>query len=100
MNLLKTIADLKQERVQIEVAIGTLERLASVNGQKRRGRPPAWLSAMNHNSNAETTAVTTQKSGRTFSKAQKKAASERMKKRWALKRKEEKATAKAKAAEA
>jgi hypothetical protein len=36
------LADLRQEREQIEEAIITLERLARGRG-KRRGRPPAWL---------------------------------------------------------
>lgn len=36
------LADLRQERAQIEEAIFTLERLAAGQG-KRRGRPPAWL---------------------------------------------------------
>jgi hypothetical protein len=44
MDLLKMLADLRQERVQIEEAIVVLERLASGRG-KRRGRPPAWMTA-------------------------------------------------------
>ena len=39
------LADLRQEREQIEEAILTLERLARGRG-KRRGRPPAWMSAL------------------------------------------------------
>ena len=39
------LADLRQEREQIEEAILTLERLAKGRG-KRRGRPPAWMSAL------------------------------------------------------
>lgn len=42
MDVMKMLADLRQERVQIEEAILTLERLARGRG-KRRGRPPAWL---------------------------------------------------------
>jgi hypothetical protein len=42
MDLLKMLADLRQERVQIEEAIMTLERLARGRG-RRRGRPPAWM---------------------------------------------------------
>jgi hypothetical protein len=42
MDVLKMLADLRQERAQIEEAIITLERLASGRG-KRRGRPPAWM---------------------------------------------------------
>jgi hypothetical protein len=39
------LADLRQEREQIEEAILTLERLSRGRG-KRRGRPPAWMSAL------------------------------------------------------
>jgi hypothetical protein len=45
MDVLKMLADLRQEREQIEEAILTLERLARGRG-KRRGRPPAWMSAL------------------------------------------------------
>jgi len=39
------LADLRQEREQIEEAIMTLERLARGRG-RRRGRPPAWMTAI------------------------------------------------------
>jgi len=42
MDVTKMLADLRQEREQIEEAIMTLERLARGRG-KRRGRPPAWM---------------------------------------------------------
>lgn len=42
MDLTKMLADLRQEREQIEEAIMSLERLARGRG-KRRGRPPAWM---------------------------------------------------------
>lgn len=45
MDILKMLADLRQEREQIEEAILTLERLARGRG-RRRGRPPAWMSAI------------------------------------------------------
>jgi hypothetical protein len=45
MDVLKMLADLRQEREQIEEAIVTLERLAEGRG-RRRGRPPAWMSAL------------------------------------------------------
>jgi hypothetical protein len=45
MDVLKMLTDLRQEREQIEEAIVTLERLARGRG-RRRGRPPAWLSAL------------------------------------------------------
>jgi len=37
------LAELRQEREQVEEAIMTLERLAHGRG-KRRGRPPGWMS--------------------------------------------------------
>jgi len=43
MDVLKMLADLRQERDQLEEAILTLERLARGRG-RRRGRPPAWMS--------------------------------------------------------
>lgn len=42
MDVTRMLADLKEEREQIEEAILTLERLAQGRG-KRRGRPPLWL---------------------------------------------------------
>lgn len=43
MDVTKILAELRQEREQIEAAILSLERLVRARG-KRRGRPPAWLS--------------------------------------------------------
>lgn len=45
MDITKMLADLRQERAQIEEAIVTLERLAQGRG-RRRGRPPAWMSEL------------------------------------------------------
>ncbi len=42
MDVTKILAELREERQQIEEAILSLERLAWGRG-KRRGRPPAWL---------------------------------------------------------
>jgi len=42
MDVTKILAELKEERQQIEEAILSLERLARGRG-RRRGRPPAWL---------------------------------------------------------
>jgi hypothetical protein len=36
------LAELRQEREQVEEAIMTLERVARGRG-KRRGRPPSWM---------------------------------------------------------
>jgi hypothetical protein len=45
MDVARILAELREERQQIEEAIVTLERLARGRG-RRRGRPPAWLSAI------------------------------------------------------
>ena len=45
MDVMKMLAELRQERAQIEEAIVTLERLAQGRG-RRRGRPPAWMSEL------------------------------------------------------
>ena len=42
MDVVKMLAELRQEREHLEEAILTLERLARGRG-KRRGRPPAWM---------------------------------------------------------
>ena len=42
MDVTKILAELRDERAQLEEAIISLERLASGRG-KRRGRPPSWL---------------------------------------------------------
>jgi len=42
MDVSKILAELRQERIQLEEAILSLERLARGRG-RRRGRPPAWL---------------------------------------------------------
>jgi hypothetical protein len=44
MDILKMLADLRQEREHVEEAIVVLERLARGHG-KRRWRPPAWMTA-------------------------------------------------------
>ena len=43
MDVSKILADLRDERQQIEEAILSLERLARGRG-RRRGRPPSWMS--------------------------------------------------------
>ena len=40
------LAELREERRQIEEAILALERLALAHGGKRVGRPPAWMAAL------------------------------------------------------
>jgi hypothetical protein len=43
MDVSKILAELRQERLQIEEAILSLEKLAR-GRVRRRGRPPSWLS--------------------------------------------------------
>jgi hypothetical protein len=56
MDVMKVLAELRQERQQLEEAIMTLERLARSRG-KRRGRPPAWMSQSGSSSSSSTTAA-------------------------------------------
>jgi hypothetical protein len=44
MDVNKMLADLREERAQLEQAIVILEQLARGRGRKR-GRPPAWMAA-------------------------------------------------------
>jgi hypothetical protein len=44
MDVLKMLAELREERARIEEAIIALERMARGQGN-RRGRPPAWMTA-------------------------------------------------------
>jgi hypothetical protein len=44
MDVLKMLAELQQERAQIEEVIISLEPMEMGQG-KRRGRPPAWMKA-------------------------------------------------------
>ncbi len=44
MDIGKVLAELRQELVQVEEAILSLERMA-IGAGKRRGRPPAWMIA-------------------------------------------------------
>jgi hypothetical protein len=45
MDVIKMLAELRQERDHLEEAILTLERLARGRG-RRRGRPPAWMTEL------------------------------------------------------
>jgi hypothetical protein len=45
MDVIKKLAEFRQERDQLEEAILTLERLARGRG-RRRGRPPAWMTEL------------------------------------------------------
>ena len=45
MELTKVIAELRAERAAIDEALAALDRIARASVGKRRGRPPAWLTA-------------------------------------------------------
>ena len=79
MDILKMLADLRQERQQVEEAILVVERLASATRGKRRGRPPKWMSAVN----AGTPSTQGPKKTRVVSAAGRKRMAEAQKKRWA-----------------
>jgi hypothetical protein len=81
MNLQAILQELHANRRQIDEAILALERLATGERSKRRGRPPKWMPR-------DAPAATVQKrKGRTFTAAQRKAAADRMRKVWAAKKK-------------
>jgi len=61
MDVTKILADLRQEKDQLEEAILSLERLAHGRG-KRRGRPPAWLNEMKQKERATTKGKSASKS--------------------------------------
>ena len=42
MDVLKTIAELREERARLDEAIISLEKLSLNLTRPRRGRPPAW----------------------------------------------------------
>ena len=44
MEILKMLAELREEREAVEQAIVVIERLALGHG-KRRGRPPLWMAS-------------------------------------------------------
>lgn len=79
MNLQTMLSELRTQREQIDDAIAVLARIAEGRHGKRRGRKPKWMT--------EAKSPAPKRKGRTFTAAQRKAASERMKKRWAAKRK-------------
>jgi hypothetical protein len=80
MDVLKMIAALRAERVAIDEALIVLERLAGSHG-KRRGRPPAWMTAIRGGS------TTVSKRTRVMSAETRKKMADAQKKRWAAYRK-------------
>jgi hypothetical protein len=85
MDLLKMIAELRQERASIDDALSVLERLAQTHRGKRRGRPPAWMTATRFA--ADATAPPREKKSRTLSSEVRKKMAEAQKKRWEAYRK-------------
>jgi len=81
MDLVKMIAELREEHQAVVEAIQVLERLAG-SQKKRRGRPPAWLSIVHAN-----TAAPKQ---RNLSPEARKKMSDAQKRRWAAYRKNNK----------
>ena len=51
MNATKMLQELRDERDRIDEAIAAIQRLALANGQKRRGRPPKWITKMKEKGN-------------------------------------------------
>ena len=81
MDILKMITELRSERAAIEQALLVLERLAGSHG-KRRGRPPAWLSAAKSGAAGSDSGAK-----RTVSPEARKRMAAAQKKRWAQARK-------------
>ena len=81
MDILKMIAELRDERAAIQDALVVLERLAQTRG-KRRGRPPAWMSMVRR-----AAADSGELKSRVFSADTRKRMAEAQKKRWAAYRK-------------
>jgi hypothetical protein len=82
MDILKMLAELRAQRDQLDEAILTLTRLASGSGTKRRGRPPAWLTAAVEPATMEKP----ERPRKKFSAATRRKMAQSQKKRWAAKR--------------
>jgi hypothetical protein len=90
MELTKVIAELRAERAAIDEALAALDRIARATAGKRRGRPPAWLTAAGiGNSGAVAAASGEPKKKRTLSPEVRKKMAEAQKRRWAAYRKEQ-----------
>jgi len=75
----RILAELRAEKQRLEEAILTVERLASGQMGKRRGRPPKWMASVK----AATAALPEPKTKRKFSEATRKRMAEAQRKRWA-----------------
>ena len=85
MELTKVIAELRQERAAIDEALAALDRIVRSAAGKRRGRPPAWLTAK---ADGMPTLAEPRKK-RSLSPEVKRKMAEAQKKRWAAYRKEQ-----------
>ena len=86
MDMTKMIAELHEERDHVDEAILVLSRLA-VGAPRRRGRPPKWMT----DQNPAGLKRRGRPPGSKMSAANRRAQSERMKKYWATRRKEQSA---------
>jgi hypothetical protein len=82
MDILKMLAELHEDRKQIEEAIIAIERLAAGSRGKRRGRPPKWMSA----ATAEIAGEAAPGKKRVVSAAARKRMADAQKQRWAAKK--------------
>jgi hypothetical protein len=82
MAIEQILALLTAERDKLQRAIEAL-----AGPIKRRGRPPKNPLAMLTSASVKSAAAAPKKKGRTFTPAQRKAAAERMRQRWAAKKK-------------
>ncbi len=78
------LAELRTEKAAIDDAIAVLERLALTRG-KRRGRPPAWMSAVAGTSESGNSGA------RVFSAETRRKMAEAQRRRWAAHRKAQQA---------
>jgi hypothetical protein len=90
MELTKVIAELRAERTAIDEALAALDRIARSGTGKRRGRPPAWLTA----TAGEIPEAAEPRKKRSLSQEVRKKMAEAQKKRWAAYRKDQGPSAK------
>ncbi len=86
MNVLEMLAELRTERGAIEEAMIALERLAR-GTDKRRGRPPAWMTAAKSRHLKQPGGGTIKK--RMFGAAARERMAAAQRKRWAAKKNEQ-----------
>jgi hypothetical protein len=89
----KALAELRAERQLVDEVILALSRIAAKT--RRRGRPPVWLTNLRQSGQGEahesaTASGTPENSRKGMSASARKAASERMKKYWADRRRKKK----------